>query len=52
MWIGCGVIALVALSAGWKLIPAIVFIGVGLFFLRGALTAAARRDVSDDEQRP
>jgi hypothetical protein len=43
-WIGVGIIALVELSASWKLIPAIVFIGIGLMYLRGALTTVVRRD--------
>jgi hypothetical protein len=46
VWVLCGVYALVALSASWKLIPGVVFIGIGLFWLRGAITAAARRDPS------
>jgi hypothetical protein len=44
MWIVCGIVALVGLNASWKLIPAIVFIGIGLLFLRGAATTAARRN--------
>jgi hypothetical protein len=43
MWIACGIVALVGLSASWKLVPGIVFIGIGLLFLRGAATTAARR---------
>ena len=43
MWIVVGVIALVVLSASWKLIPGVVFIGVGLLYLRGALATVARR---------
>jgi hypothetical protein len=43
LWIGCGVVALVRLSASWKLIPGIVFIGVGVYFLRGAATSVVRR---------
>ena len=46
VWIACGIIALVKLSAGWKIIPGIVFIGFGVFFLRGALVAMARHDRS------
>ena len=42
-WIATGVVALVALTASWKLIPGIVFIGIGLMYLRGALTTVARR---------
>jgi hypothetical protein len=46
MWIAVGIIALVALSATWKLIPGIVFIGIGLLYLRGGLTTVARRGES------
>ena len=46
VWIACGIIALVNLSAGWRIIPGIVFIGIGVFFLRGALVTMARRDRS------
>ena len=42
-WIATGIVALVALTASWKLIPGIVFIGIGLMYLRGALTTVARR---------
>ena len=44
MWIVAGIVALVALSASWKLVPGIVFIGIGLLYLRGALTTVARRN--------
>ena len=43
-WIVCGVIALVSLHASWKLVPGIVFIGVGLFFIRGAAATVLRRE--------
>jgi hypothetical protein len=43
MWITAGVWALVALTAGWKLVPGIVFIGIGLLYLRGAAVTVARR---------
>jgi hypothetical protein len=46
MWIVVGVVALVALSVSWKLIPGVVFIGIGLLYLRGALTTMVRRDKS------
>jgi len=49
-WIGCGIVALVGLTASWKLIPGIVFIGVGVLFLRGALATVARR--GDADKRP
>ena len=44
MWIGCGVVALVALTASWKFIPAVVFIGLGFLWLRGAATAINRQE--------
>jgi hypothetical protein len=43
VWIACGIIALTSLHAGWKLIPGIVFIGIGLLFVRGAATTVVRR---------
>jgi hypothetical protein len=43
LWFGSGVVALLELHAAWRLIPGIVFIGIGLFFLRGAVTSANRR---------
>jgi hypothetical protein len=49
-WIGCGIVALVSLKAGWKLVPGIVFIGVGLLFFRGAAATVARR--GDAIKRP
>jgi hypothetical protein len=42
VWIACGAVALLELHASWKLIPGIVFIGIGLFFLRGAATTVER----------
>jgi hypothetical protein len=44
VWIACGVVALVGLHASWKLVPGIVFIGIGLLFLRGAAATVARRE--------
>jgi len=46
VWILCGVYALFSLHATWKLVPGVVFIGIGLLWLRGAITASARRDTS------
>lgn len=43
MWIAAGIYALVGLHAGWKLVPGIVFIGIGLLFVRGAATTVLRR---------
>lgn len=46
-WIGCGIVAVVALKASWRLIPGIFFIGVGLFFIRAAATTVLRRGGPD-----
>lgn len=42
-WVACGVVALVRLTASWKLVPGIVFIGIGFLFLRAALATVVRR---------
>lgn len=44
LWIACGVVDLFWLKASWKLVPAIFFIGVGLYFLRGAAATVVRRE--------
>jgi hypothetical protein len=44
MWIAVGVIELFALDATWRLVPAIVFVGIGLFFVRGAAVTVTRRE--------
>jgi len=43
-WIVCGVVALTTLTATWKFIPAIFFIGVGLLWMRGAAVTLARHE--------
>jgi len=43
LWIVAGIVELTRLHAGWKLIPGIVFIGIGLLFLRGAAQTVLRR---------
>ena len=48
-WIVCGVIAGTMLQASWKLIPAIVFVGIGLFFLRGAAQTVVRHEERLDD---
>ncbi|HEY6318787.1 MAG TPA: hypothetical protein VI462_12990 [Acidimicrobiia bacterium] len=42
-WVICGIVAYVTLKANWKLVPAIFFVGVGVLWIRGAVTAAARQ---------
>jgi hypothetical protein len=44
MWIVVGVIELFALSASWRFVPGILFIGIGVLFLRGAAVTFARRE--------
>jgi hypothetical protein len=44
MWIAVGVIAILSLTASWRLVPGIVCIGIGLLFLRGAGATVVRRD--------
>jgi hypothetical protein len=49
-WVACGVVAFASLSASWKIIPGVVFIGIGLLFLRGGFTAAARQERRHDDE--
>lgn len=44
LWIAVGVVVMVAGSMSWRLIPGIVAIGFGLFFLRGAGATVLRRE--------
>jgi hypothetical protein len=44
MWIAVGIVEFVALHASWRFVPGIVFVGIGILFLRGAATAAARHE--------
>jgi hypothetical protein len=43
LWFGAGIVALIALHVAWRLVPGIVFIGIGSFYLRGGIVAANRR---------
>ncbi len=47
-WIVCGIIAFVGLHVGWRLIPSIVFAGIGVLFLRGAAVGAQRQGALGD----
>jgi hypothetical protein len=42
-WVLAGIFVLVSLSASWKLVPGIVFIGIGGFYARAAVATLARR---------
>jgi len=44
MWIAVGVILFLTLKSGWRLVPSIVAVGIGLMFLRGAGATVLRRD--------
>lgn len=44
MWLAVGVVMFLTLSTGWRLIPSIVAVGIGLMFLRGAGATVARRE--------
>jgi hypothetical protein len=50
MWIAVGIIAIISLHAAWRFVPGIVFIGVGLLFLRGAGSTVMRRDRRQSDQ--
>jgi hypothetical protein len=44
MWIVVGIVEFVALNASWRFVPGIVFVGIGIMFLRGAATTAVRHE--------
>lgn len=41
-WIVVGIVILVGMHAGWKLVPGVFALGVGMLFLRGAVGGFAR----------
>ena len=43
-WIACGIAAFFLFSASWRYVVGVVFIGIGLYWLRGALATVARHD--------
>jgi hypothetical protein len=43
MWVVVGIVALVSLHVTWRLVPGIVFIGIGLLYLRAAAATSLRR---------
>ncbi|HMC42085.1 MAG TPA: hypothetical protein VKI20_03675 [Acidimicrobiales bacterium] len=47
LWVGAGIIAIISLHASWRLVPGIVFIGIGVLFLRGAAATVVRREERD-----
>jgi hypothetical protein len=44
MWLAVGVVVILTLHSTWKLVPAILAIGIGLMFLRGAGATVMRRE--------
>jgi hypothetical protein len=44
LWVTVGVIALFGLHAGWRFVPAIVFVGIGLYYVRAASATVLRRE--------
>jgi hypothetical protein len=44
MWLAAGAFVWSRLDASWKLVPAAVFVGIGFFYLRGALQTIVRHD--------
>lgn len=42
-WIAASIVMVFALHSSWKLVPVVVGLGVGMLYLRGGLTALARR---------
>lgn len=50
-WFAAAIGALVLLTAGWKLIPVVVFAGIGLLYLRGAMGGYLRRSGSADDKK-
>ena len=43
-WIACGIAAFFLFSASWRIVVGVVFIGVGLYWLRGAMATIARHE--------
>jgi hypothetical protein len=43
-WIACGIAAFFLFSAAWRIVVGVVFIGMGLYWLRGAMATIARHE--------
>jgi hypothetical protein len=43
-WIVCGIAAFFIFSAAWRIVVGVVFIGIGLYWLRGAMATIARHE--------
>jgi hypothetical protein len=44
MWIAVGIVLFLTLKTGWRLIPSIVAVGIGLMFGRGAGATVLRHE--------
>jgi hypothetical protein len=51
-WIACGIASFFLFSASWRIVVGVVFIGIGLYWLRGAMATIARHEerLDGDEQ--
>ena len=50
-WLAAAVFALLRLHASWKLIPVVVFAGIGVLYLRGAAASYLRRRPSNPGEK-
>jgi hypothetical protein len=48
-WIICGIAAFFVFKESWRIVVGVVFIGVGLYWLRGALATIARHEERLDD---
>jgi hypothetical protein len=51
-WIVCGIAVFFIFKPTWRIIVGVVFIGVGLYWLRGALATVARHEDRLDGDGP
>jgi hypothetical protein len=49
-WIICGVVALLIFKPSWRYAVGVVFIGIGLFWVRGAMATISRHDDRLEDQ--
>ena len=50
LWLGAAAVVALKVDAAWKIVPAVVFAGVGLFYLRAAMQTVVRREALDDRR--
>jgi hypothetical protein len=51
-WIICGIAAFFVFKESWRIVVGVVFIGVGLYWLRGAFATITRHEERLDEGGP